>query len=276
MEFKGVAMNVNDSNQRYRILRSLRADEIVLTKSLYAPGQFPMHFHENARLVFVLKGAFAENYAGRSRHCRAPLTIFRPPGEKHWEEYDPGVLCLSVDLGVSWMDHLREYQIRLVDSGDFRSGPLSLLAVNLHSELIINDQASPVAVEGLLLEAAVEIFRHRTPGPKESTPRWLLRARDFIDAEFVRNLTLTEISLVAGVHPVHLARVFRREFGCTIAVYLRRRRVEAACTAITDSDASFAEIATATGFSDQSHFCKLFKRFTRMTPTEYRSHSRSR
>jgi hypothetical protein len=57
-----------DSDQRYRILRSLNANGIALTKTLYAPGRFPVHHHENARLVFVLKGAFTENYASQSRH----------------------------------------------------------------------------------------------------------------------------------------------------------------------------------------------------------------
>lgn len=266
---------MNISNQQYGVLHSLKGNGLVLTKTAYLQGTCPEHAHENARFVFVLKGAFDESYANRSRHCRASMVIFRPAGERHWENYGHGVVCLNADVGASWLQRLHDYRIELLDSMNCRSASLSLLAANLHRELIIGDQVSLLAIEALLLQSVVELVRHRLANLKGTTRSWVARAKDFIDAEYARNLTLTEISRNAGVHPVHLARVFRSQFGCTVAEYLRRKRVEAACVAIAESDAALVDIAMGAGFSDQSQFCKTFKRLTHMTPTEYRSHVRS-
>jgi len=140
----------------------------------------------------------------------------------------------------------------------------------LDNELHINDDASQLAIQALLLETAVEAFRIQTQH-RPFVPPWLTRAKDFIHEQFKRNLTLSDIGAVAGVHPVHLARVFHQHYHSTIAEYLRRLRVESASAAMANRpDASLAMIAASAGFSDQSHFCKTFKRLTRMTPTEYR------
>jgi AraC family transcriptional regulator len=79
-----------------------------------------------------------------------------------------------------------------------------------------------------------------------------------------------------GVHPVHLAREFRRHFRCTPGEYVRRLRVESAARALSHSDAPLAQIGLAAGFSHQAHFCRVFKRHTGMTPSEFRSALRSR
>lgn len=173
------------------------------------------------------------------------------------------------------MKRLHQYRLRLEDSVDVCDASLSRLAASLNNELGISDCASPLAIEGLLLEAAVQVGRHSEREPEKLAPVWLSRARDFIQEESANNITLGEIATAAGVHPVHLARVFHRRFGCTIAEYLRRLRVDAASRAIAQSDAPLAQIAANAGFSDQSHFCRIFKRVTGMTPSKYRSHFRS-
>ncbi|MBA4183537.1 MAG: helix-turn-helix transcriptional regulator, partial [Acidobacteria bacterium] len=78
------------------------------------------------------------------------------------------------------------------------------------------------------------------------------------------------------IHPVHLARTFRRSYGYTIAEYVRRLRVDFACSALASSNESLAEIAVNAGFSDQSRFSKTFKRLTNLTPAEYRAAIHSR
>jgi AraC family transcriptional regulator len=78
-----------------------------------------------------------------------------------------------------------------------------------------------------------------------------------------------------GVHPVTLARAFRRAFGCTVGEYVRRLRIERAARQLADSDLSLAEIALGAGFSDQSHFSNLFRRHTGLSPFQFRRAIRS-
>jgi AraC-like DNA-binding protein len=64
----------------------------------------------------------------------------------------------------------------------------------------------------------------------------------------------SEIAAEAGVHPGYLAREFRKHYGSTVGAYLRRMRIEYACRELMDSSVAVANIATAAGFADQSHF----------------------
>ncbi len=88
---------------------------------------------------------------------------------------------------------------------------------------------------------------------------------------FQESISLAAVAELADVHPVSLARAFRRTYHCTVGDYVRRLRIELACQKLTGSDASLVEIALSAGFSEQSHFSRTFKRLTGLTPSEYRS-----
>ena len=90
-------------------------------------------------------------------------------------------------------------------------------------------------------------------------------------AEHCRRLTLDELAREAGVHPVHLSRIFRRSVGEGIGDHIHRLRVRTACERLLDPHASLAEVSFATGFADQSHFTRSFRRITGMTPALFRS-----
>ena len=100
------------------------------------------------------------------------------------------------------------------------------------------------------------------------------RAREIIHAHFSDKLTLSAIAESIGVHPVYLAREFRNRYNCTIGGYIRHLRIQFACRQMANSDVTVAEIASAAGFFDQSHFSRTFKRLTGSTPTNYRKNVR--
>jgi AraC-like DNA-binding protein len=204
--------------------------------------------------------------------------IVRPPHEKHAENYHGnGIVCLSVDIQPEWMDRLRQYDVNLDYSADFYNLNLSALILKLNNEFDAKDVASALAVEALLLEISVEASRRKTETSTDGKiPRWLLAAKDYIHAEFASNPTIDEIAAAASIHPVHLSRIFRRHFRCTIAEYIRCLRAELACSALAKSNKSLIEIAAECGFSDQSHFSKNFKRIMNVTPAEYRNFMRLR
>jgi AraC family transcriptional regulator len=266
-------------NTSYKVLGKRRIANLRLQKTAYAVNhKSPTHSHENARLVFVLRGAFTEEYNGKSRECQSLTMIVRPPLEKHSENYHgKGIICLSVDVEPQWLERLRHYNVNLDRSADFRSRNLSALIMKLSDEFAARDLASSLAIDALLLEIAVEVSRQEKEFPAAGkAPRWLGDARDFIHAEYISNPTINEIAVAANIHPVHLSRMFRRYYGCTIAEYVRRLRIEAASRALAESNETLAEIAAASGFSDQSHFSNLFKRLMNVTPAEYREIKRAR
>jgi AraC-like DNA-binding protein len=92
-----------------------------------------------------------------------------------------------------------------------------------------------------------------------------------VAVEYSERLTLDELSEEAGIHPVHLSRVFRKCMGTGIGEHVHRLRVRAACEQMIKPEISIAEVSLATGFADQSHFTRAFRRVTGMTPAEFRA-----
>lgn len=102
-------------------------------------------------------------------------------------------------------------------------------------------------------------------------PKWLERVRNILEQRFAEPYKLSEIAAEAGVHPVHLAREFRKHYGYSVGEYLRRVRIEYACRELMGSNAAVTNIAFAAGFADQSHFSRTFKRLCGTTPGRYRA-----
>lgn len=75
----------------------------------------------------------------------------------------------------------------------------------------------------------------------------------------------------AGLSVDHFSALFRASTGYGPTDYYQRRRVHRACQLLLDPMPSVTEVAADLGFSDAPHFCRVFKRYKGMTPTEYRT-----
>ncbi len=111
---------------------------------------------------------------------------------------------------------------------------------------------------------------HRPAPP----PAWLARIRERLDAEFIAPPGLAELAAQAGVSPRHLARAFRSHYGETIGTCVHRRRIRSAMDALLNSSDRVAHIAQRSGYFDQSHFTRHFKRQTGVAPGIYRRRGR--
>ena len=74
-----------------------------------------------------------------------------------------------------------------------------------------------------------------------------------------------------GVSRTYFSTLFKKETGTGVAAYITNKRMEAARNMLQHSDFSYAEISQILAFSSQSHFSKVFKDHTGMTPREYRN-----
>ena len=97
------------------------------------------------------------------------------------------------------------------------------------------------------------------------------QAIEYMHATFRECPTLHDVSEAVGVHPVHLAREFRRKQGMTVGAYIRKLRVDFACQELSRSTHASVDIAVAAGFSDHSHMTRVFRQETGLTPTEFRN-----
>jgi len=121
----------------------------------------------------------------------------------------------------------------------------------------------------------VEIYRKFLSLKKsqKKIPGWVKELREMIQDQIDTELSLSlqEVSRSLQVHPSYLSREFSRYFeNLNFGDYLRKLRIEKAKNLLSGSKYSLVEIALLTGFSDQSHFTRTFKKFTGLTPRAYK------
>jgi hypothetical protein len=129
-------------------------------------------------------------------------------------------------------------------------------------------------IENLLLDVYKKFLKQKAGSKK--IPSWAKELKEIIQDQFDTNLTLTlkQVSESLNVHPAYLSREFSKYFDDhTFGDYIRKLRIEKAIQLLNNSNHSMAEIAYLTGFSDQSHFNRIFKKHTGQRPSLFRKNS---
>jgi YesN/AraC family two-component response regulator len=105
----------------------------------------------------------------------------------------------------------------------------------------------------------------------KKTPAWAKELKEILQDHIDANLSLKEISKNLDIHPAYLSREFSKYFdNLSFGDYIRKLRIEKAIELLNTSNYSLTEIAYLTGFSDQSHFTRIFKLNTGKNPSAYR------
>jgi AraC family transcriptional regulator len=97
----------------------------------------------------------------------------------------------------------------------------------------------------------------------------LRRVRAYIDDHIGERISLDELACQAGVSRFHFARQFRLSTGESAMGYLRRVRIERSKSILQTRGATIAEVAARLGFSDQSHFTRIFGRLVGVSPGSF-------
>jgi AraC family transcriptional regulator len=97
----------------------------------------------------------------------------------------------------------------------------------------------------------------------------LQRVRAYMDGHIGERISLDELARQAGVSRFHFARQFRLSTGESPMGYLRRVRIERSKSILQTRDSTIAEVAARLGFSDQSHFTRIFGRLVGVSPGSF-------
>ena len=252
-------------------IRRGQIEGFVVSDVRFAPGvRIPRHSHARPMFNFVLAGGYTEFWERRSLECRPRSLLFHPLGQPHAERFSSaGARCLVVEFAPEWLDRLGA-RPEALDHAMLADGGWGWVAGRLRHELYAGDDLSPFAMEGLIHLLLAETAR-RPERPRGGPPAFLQQAREILEDSYRAHPRLAAIAGTVGVHPTHLARAFRRWYDCTPGEYMRRRRIDFACEAMSDPRRTLSEISQTAGFADQSHFTRTFRRLTGMTPRAYRT-----
>ena len=227
--------------------------------------------HELAVFHLLLYGHYSENFGPGTSTLKPFTTIFHPSGVVHHDEIgSAGMRIFCVELQDEWLDRLRECGVTPQSSVALPGSDLSRLAVRLYHEYLNLNRCSALVIEGLVLEMLALVARPERVHERRR-PEWLSRVEEFLKNNFQENLTIGEVAAQVSVNPAHLSRVFREFHRQAIGDYLHALRVQFACQQLADPEVALSAIATASGFADQSHFTRVFKQCTGMTPGAFRA-----
>jgi AraC family transcriptional regulator len=236
--------------------------------------EMPMHMHEDASFVFVIRGVYLSSSMNAGAQCRGPALIFNPAGTKHRDRFqrlDGTFLAISVAD-----DRLKRAQecVKLRERATcFQNAEVTGVAQRIARECLAWNDASPLLVEGFCLQLLASMAARPATSGKQPPP-WLRHTREMLNDRFTEPLRIEDLAAEAAVHPVHFVRAFREHFRCTPGEYVRRRRIERAASLLVDSEEPIACVAALAGFADQSHFSKLFRKHLGASPAEYRREMR--
>lgn len=248
----------------------LQMQDVRLNLTGYAPdAAVPVHEHGNAYVCIAVAGEFREWEGRRERKVRAHDLVYHPPGHRHADCFSAaGGRCLNMEIEPAWFERM---QIFGSPRAVYASDPeLRRLGRSLMREW----QGGGLRKDSFGVDELLLTLLRKLRGPVrrrgDRTPAWLLAVRDRLHADFMHNHRLDELAAVEGVHPVHLAREFRRQFGCPPGEYLRNLRVQYACKLLSGPAMPMVEVALAAGFASQSHLCRVFAAHTGMSPGVWR------
>ena len=268
----------SSSLSRYReVIHRQVISDFTVTEAIYAPHvSVNKHSHSLACFGLVLHGTYIERYGKWALECKPLHLKFRPAGIVHADHYGhPPVKCFFIEPEQTWLTSLRKHSITLNEPSVVYGNSLICLVMRIRHEALHTDSFTPLVIEGLMLELVAEAARFAGAASRDRDPRWLKQAREVLHDRFAEPLTLADVGKCVGIHPVYLAAVFRKRFGCTVGEYLRQLRIEFACREISTTDSSLVQISLAAGFAHQSQFSRTFKRVTGLTPAQYRSTTRT-
>jgi AraC family transcriptional regulator len=245
-------------------------ETFTLHTTRYTPGErHAPHWHGELQLSLVLGGALKESAGGRWETATALSVAVKDAGVVHGDEFGPaGALIARLDLPAGSLATLLDDPRR---GSSWRwhhdpavAGPfLRLVARGHHGTFTLDD---PDIVDLLAGLSARPLAGSSAPPP------WLERLRERLDAEWVPGLSVSTVAGWAHVHPVYLARCFRRFYGQGVAEHLRWLRLRQATADLFADRQDVAAVAHEAGFADEAHFSRTFRALTSLAPSRFRKH----
>jgi AraC-like DNA-binding protein len=253
--------------------------DIAFIHAAFVTHAFPWHVHDYYAIGVIETGR--QTFSCRGSKHRTPVggIFVVHPDEPHTGEpaIATGFTYRTFYPSADLMAHAAAELTGTVQPMPYFPTPvivddaLSRRLVALHRALI--GPASTLEGETRLLATFADLIaRHadgrRAPQRLGQERAAIRRARAYMDAHYDRDLSLTDLARIVDLSPFYLARVFRAEVGMPPHAYLESVRIRAA-QGLLASGTPLAEVAYATGFADQSHFTRRFRRCIGVTPGAY-------
>jgi AraC-like DNA-binding protein len=231
---------------------------------------YPRHWHEELFVSAITGGAGNFFFRG-SNHLATPGTlVVVAPGEVHTHsDREGGRSFRSLHAPPSF------FGIDDIPSSVLCDARIVRVFLELHRAFERND--TRLLRDSLLLEFFSRLSRHARDGGRRRMAREyhaVRHAREFLEANHDRSVSLNELASVANLSPFYFHRLFCRETGMPPHAYQIQVRLLHA-KKLLRRGRPLAHVASVTGFADQSHLSRHFKRLMGVTPAQYAGKSKN-
>lgn len=234
------------------------------------------HMHSAYQISLVNAGATIFRYRGSQQVAPASSLMAIAPGEVH-ENVSVGARTFAnVYADLTFFQQIglleRAEQIPYIHEAVIQdAASLARFAAIFQT---FGQPSSLLERETCLMQAFTHLFAHYTDkaptgGKVRQEHQAVAIVKDFIRERYEANITLADLSGITGLHKNYLLNVFTKEVGISPHRYLINVRISQAKRLLRQG-MQIAEVATATGFSDQSHLTREFRKHSLVTPGTYR------
>ncbi len=186
---------------------------------------------------------------------------------------------VHIDLDPSWLRKAAGQEVRLASCFGKPDRVLAAFADVLLASLDSDTSLVPSFADTIAMGISLHLVEHYAAREVAARPLPALTRREMrVVIEAVADAPaapwpVSRLAALLDLSPFHFARAFKRSFGTTPHAYITAQRMELAAGLIRKTQASFAEIALATGHASPAHFSQAFRRYWGVTPMAYRKSS---
>ncbi len=233
----------------------------------YHPEKYyDKHVDGKSRISIILQGKVKEGASGKEELAQSGSIVFKPGDLVHQNSFGTkGSRILSVIFKDEFFSNKEDVKI---DSWQWFHG---VLAASAAFEFARN--LEHVSNEDDLYDEIADLFS-KLPLPFEAdsnhVPPWLILVKEKIKAEFNHPIRTKDLAAYVGVHPVYLARAFRKYYGCSVKSFLQNIRLKKVLEELSNEEKPLTHVALDSGFSDQSHLNRVFLKNMKMSPGKFR------
>lgn len=228
------------------------------------------HVHADTTVALVLVGTLTERVGGAHECASALSIVVKPRDTEHSDLFVSAVTTLQIVVADADVDELQHWNPKLATWAWRHTGSAVPAFLTLLGHFrTSHDCEGSERVERSAIDVLAKLCDGATATRPTPPPRWLSAVREQLD-DTERLPSVLGLAAEAGVHPVYLARQFRRWFGYSMTEYTRRRRARRAAAAVMEPRTSLSRASYTAGFADHAHMCRVFRRETGLTPGAYR------
>ena len=251
---------------------------------------YPMHWHTPIEIIMPIKNTYSV-ITGRHTIVMEPDDIiFICPGVIHALKAPENGYRIIFQAEITMFHSIHEFELILSIMAPFfkisKNDAPAIYQKIYDLILQINEEynSTNILMETVIYEKLLSIFiligRNYTHNLKHNNSEYqkhkeytekFISICNYINEHCTEDLSLEEISNIAGFSKYHFTRLFKQFTTTTFYKYLNQKRIEHAQKMLADPSMPITEVALSSGFQSLSSFIRMFKLLNQCTPTEYRN-----